>query len=464
MFPQVEITHNIGNIISIPNQLEVKVFTYISTNLAFGVTDIPVDNATEFTSGSILLLLSSMGASNCEFATASTHTNFDFTVTATKLPHNRGDTVMEVAWDSIIVSKSSTIGGTYTPIATQQLQTTQQNTVIFDPTGLSTDYYTVQWKNSITGNVSATSAPINVLSYPTNSVASVINPVLTAMGISENDPKINTAFCLSAIDDARKYVKAKLFGIRHAWQQVFEFPIQVLAGTNFVPLPTNIEFNESDRSLLACRFLIGNVLAPFNLRYIDKRSWNQVSWQLQGGVTTTDSPINSTTISLNSAGDFPAVSSNGGVAYVATSNFTQTTMQIAYTGVNLITNQLTGVTGVTTDIPAGTQIWSCPAIAQPIYYTVYDGNLWFDRIIPDSMQGTNLYIDFYAQIEDVTNLYQILAEPYREIYKWYLRYAIKYRKDITLPSTDADLAKFEDLVTALFNNLYTGQDSTIVTS
>lgn len=464
MFPQIQIRHNIGNIIEIPNELEVKVFTYIATNLPFGVTAIPVDNATEFTSGSILLLLSSMGASNCEFVTASAHTDFGFTVGTTKQPHNRGDNVQEVNWDQIVILKSSTIGGSYTTFATQAIQTTQQKTVVFDASGLSTDYYKVQWKNSITNAVSDASDPISVLSYPTNSVATVINPVLKAMGISENDPKITTEFCLSAIDDARKYVKAKLYGIRHAWLSEFEFPIQVLAGTNFIDLPDNIEYDESDRSVLAARFLVGNVLAPFNLRYIDKRSWNQVSWQLQGGITTEDLAIGATTVPLNSAGDFPPQSNNGGVAYVATTDFDQVLMQIAYTGVDLIANQLTGVTGITRAIPAGTQVWSVPSLAQPIYYTVYEGKLWFDRIVPDSMQGTNIYIDFYKLIDDVVNLYQVLPEPYREIYKWYLRYAIKYRKDITLPTSDADLVKFEDLVTALFNNLYTGQDTTIVTS
>ena len=80
------------------------------------------------------------------------------------------------------------------------------------------------------------------------------------------------------------------------------------------------------------------------------------------------------------------------------------------------------------------------------------------------MQGNNLYIDYYRKLDVVTNLYQPLEEHYREIYKWYLRYAIKYRKDIALPSNDPDLAKFENLVQALFNNLYTGQDTTIITN
>jgi len=61
-------------------------------------------------------------------------------------------------------------------------------------------------------------------------------------------------------------------------------------------------------------------------------------------------------------------------------------------------------------------------------------------------------------------LYQELPEPYREIYKWYLRYAIKYRKDITLAQSDPDYKKFEELVQSLFDNLYTGQSTTIITS
>ena len=111
----------------------------------------------------------------------------------------------------------------------------------------------------------------------------------------------------------------------------------------------------------------------------------------------------------------------------------------------------------------GTRVWSNPTIAQPLYYTVYEGRLYFDRIIPDSMQGNNLYIDYYKKLDEVVSLSQVLEEPYREIYKWYLRYAIKYRKDISLGSDDADLKKFEGLVQALFDNLYTGQSTTITT-
>jgi hypothetical protein len=384
-------------------------------------------------------------------------------VPATKLPHNRGDLVTQVNYDQIVISKSSTLGGSYSVLATLSIFVTQQKTISFDAAGLTTDFYKLQWKNSVTGDLSAYSEPVSVLSYPINSVGSVILPVLNAMGVNENDPKITTPFCISAINDARKYVAAKLYGIRHAWRSEFEYPMRVLAGSNFVDLPDDIDFDESDRSLLSARFLIGNVLAPFNLSYIDKRAWNQVAFQVSGGKTTAEAAIAATTLTLNSVGDFPATTPYG-VGYIATTDFDQETLQFQYTGVNLLTNQLTGVTGIDRIIPVGTQVWVTPTIAQPINYTVYDDKIVFDRILPNSMQGNNVYIDYYKKMDEVENLYQELREPYREIYKWYLRYAIKYRKDITLSQSDPDYKKFEELVQALFDNLYTGQGTIIVTS
>lgn len=463
MTPQITIKHNIGNTIDIPNQLDIKCSTYMSSNIAAGVLAVPVDNAGDFTSGSsIPLLLSSIGAENAEIVTSASHTALSFTTLATVMAHNRGDIVSELKYDQIVISKCATISGVYAVLATQTFFTTQQSTVIYDATGLKTDYYKIQWKNSISGLLSDYSDPISVSSYPDNSVATVIYPVLKAMGVSVDDPKITSEFCISAIDDARKYTQGKLYGIRHAWQQEFEYPIKMLAGTNCVDLPDDIDFSETDRSVLAARFMIGNVLTPFNLKYIDKRSWNQIAFSVMGGITQAEALTGAVSITLDSVGDFPNTAS--GVAYVATTAFTQTIMQIAYTSVDLTTNQLLGVTGITRDIPAGTRVWSRPTISQPIYYTTYGGKLYFDRIIPDSMQGYNLYIDYYKKIDDVVNLYQELPEHYREIYKWYLRYAIKYRKDISLESNDPDLKKFEDLVQALFNNLYTGQDITIITS
>jgi len=462
MNPQIKIVHNIGNTINVPNELDIKATTYMSSNIAAGVLAVPVDNTADFTDGaSVLLLLTAVGAENSEIVTSTSNTGQSFVTLATVMAHNRGDSVSELKWDQIVVSKATTIDGAYSVYATQTIFTTQQSTVFYDATGLSTDYYKIQWKNSLTGLLSDASTAISVDAYPENSVSTIIYPVLEAMGIREDDNKITIPFCINAVNDARKFTAAKLYGIRHAWQQEFEYPIQMLAGTNYVDLPTDIDFIETDQSVLSARFLIDNILTPYNLRYIDKRSWNQSVDSVLGGVTSGATLTGAATITLENVGDFPDTTS--GVAYVATTDYDEEIMEIAYTAIDLTTNQLTGVTGITRDIPDGTRVWSRPTISQPIYFTVYDDKLVFDKIIPDSMQGQNLYIDYYKKIEKVESLSQELKEHYREIYKWYLRYAIKYRKDTSLGSDDPDLKKFESLIQALFDNLYTGQTTTIIT-
>lgn len=463
MNPQIKITNNIGNTIDIPNELDIRAATYMSSNIAAAVLAVPVDNTTDFTDGSsILLLLSSIGAENCEITTSASNTAQSFVTLATVMAHNRGDSVSEIKWDQIVISKATEAGGSYSVLSTQTIAVTQQSTIVYDTTGLSTDYYKIAWKNSVTGLLSDYSTEISVSAYPASSPASLIFPVLKAMGVAEDDNRITVPFCLSAINDARKFTSAKLYGIRHAWQQEFEYPIKMLAGNNYVDLPTDIDFIETDRSLLACRFTLGNVMTPYNLRYIDKRSWNQIAYQTSGSTLSAAALTGAVTITVSNVGDFP--DSSSGVAYVATEDYDEDIMEIAYTAIDLTTNQLTGVTGITRDISSGTRVWSRPTMSQPIYYTVFDDKLFFDRIVPDSMQGTNLYIDYYKKIDEVVSLSQELKEHYREIYKWYLRYAIKYRKDTSLDSNDPDLKKFESLVQALYNNLYTGQDTTIITS
>lgn len=471
MFPQIVIKHNIGNTIIIPNQIDSRAFTYLSNNQApdSGSITLNVDNTAGFSDAAVgvdekLILIGSLGVENAEivqYTTINNSTSFIITGSPTNVKqfHNRGEKVSEIKFNKVNVYKSSTIDGVYTLLETKIFQVGQQNTIFYDQNGLTSDYYKVQWLNSITSETSSFSSSISVLEYPENSVAEIIYPVLSAMGIYENDPKINTTFCIKAVDDARKFAQAKLYGIRHAWLEEFEYPIKVLAGNNYVDLPDNIDFTDTDRSILAARFLLGNVLAPFNLRYIDKRSWNQTSFNVMGGINQVDASIGASTLTLDSVGDF--YDTGSGVAYVATTDYDQVIMQIEYTGVDLVTNQLTGVTGITRAIPAGTRVWSRPTIAQPVFYTVYEGKLFFNSIIPDSMQGNNLYIDYYKKLDKVVDLYQELPEPYREIYKWYLKYAIKYRKDITLSDNDPDLKKFGDLLQALFNNLYTGQATTI---
>ena len=175
--------------------MDVKVFTYLNTNIIAGLASLPVDNASDFTDSSVPLLVSQMGAENSEIVIQASNTTNTIAVSSTLFPHNRGDIVQELNYDQIVVSWCATIDGTYAVLSTSTFQVTQQNTIIFHPAGLLTTFYKVQWKNSITGALSDYSDPISVSTYLPTSVAQIIYPVLKAMGVSENDSKINTEFC-----------------------------------------------------------------------------------------------------------------------------------------------------------------------------------------------------------------------------------------------------------------------------
>lgn len=74
------------------------------------------------------------------------------------------------------------------------------------------------------------------------------------------------------------------------------------------------------------------------------------------------------------------------------------------------------------------------------------------------MQGRNVYIDFYKAMEDVTDINVVLEEPFKDIYKYYIRFAIKYRRDNSIVrEKDSDYKMFVDLVNQWINNHYIGQ-------
>jgi len=463
MFPSILIKHNIGNTITIPNQLDIRTKTFSSNLYLTGATTIPVENASDFTSGAnILLLLGNLTNENAEIVTSTSHTTTAFTTSATIQNHSRGEIIQEILWDKIQIFKSSTIDGTYTQLGSDiSIAVTQMNTITFDTIGLASDYYKVRWKNSETTLTSDFSNPISVLAYPLTSPGYMFKSIKLLFGIQDNDKQINTEFLLAALNDARTFMATKLYGIRQDWQQKFNHPIKVLAGSNYINLPDDIDFDKTDRSLLSARFLVNNILVPYNMRYVDKRSWNQIAYYSTGGIIQSPVSIGATSITVNSVGDF---ASQGGSAQIATTDFDQLVMSIEYTSIDYTTNQLLGVTGVTRAIPSGTQIWARASMNQPVYYTVFDDKIYFSSIIPNSMQGTNCYIDYYKKMVPISELYEEIPEHFREAYKPYIRWAIKYRKDITLPQSDPDLVKFNENIESVFNNLYSGQDTIIITN
>lgn len=449
----------------IVNQSLVTGTNFLSKDFNSGTTVFSIENTEQFVVANGLFLVGMIGASNAELIpvinskTASTLT----TNTASAFNHSRGEPVSQVTYNKVIIESSTTATGTFTVLATIDLQWSSDKTSYVDVNGTSSTYYRQRFYNTVTGKYSDYSnsgVGVSQNDLGPTTAGSLILSVRNAVGNTD----LPDTFLISALNDARRIVDTSLgYGRMNEWRQVFEYPIQMLAGTNFVTLPTNIDFSETNRSLLAARFARQSVAANIPVKYIDKREWNQRAYLNRYSTTTVVNAISATSIQLVSTGDFGTT----GTISVACDDPTQTIMTVSYTGNNLLTNTLTGCTGVTRSIPAGTQCWAYSTFSIPYFFTVFEDNLgvpklWFDRPIPQGLQGKNIYLDYYKVIEDIVFLSDVIPEHYRDVYKEYLKFAIKRRRDDSLGEDDQNYKIFMRGVANILGNPYTGQTQIIV--
>lgn len=404
-----------------------------------------------------LFLINKIGSQNCELVSSVTTPPSKYLLSLASNPtltHNSGEIIQEILYNKINIFKSSTINGTYTYVATVDPEFTSSITSYNDMSGASTDYYKIYFLNSLNGLSSPYSNPFSATSFTTNTAGALINDVKVANSIQDGDVDITDTFLLQALNQARQVVNVNLgYGKRNEWRQMFNYPIKMLAGTNFVNLPSDIDFSETDRSLLNVKYSSNGFTNKRTLTYLDKTDFNSVTYNSNFSETTADAVSGATTLTVTNSGDFPA----SGQLQVATNLPTESVVTITYTGNNLNTNTLTGVTGLTRNIAMGTQLWSIPNSSLPNYYTVWNGKLYFDKAIPSSLQGRNCYIDYYKTMADLSNLSDTLPEHYRNIYKDYLRYAIKKRRDDSIGEEDPDYKLFITSVSTVFGKPHTGQ-------
>jgi cation transport regulator ChaB len=188
------------------------------------------------------------------------------------------------------------------------------------------------------------------------------------------------------------------------------------------------------------------------MRYIDKKDWNNASFQKRYSTNVAEVSIGATSITMATTGDLPLA----GSIIFQSSDYITGPLSITYTGNNLNTNTLSGVTGVTRVIPISSQGWAYTALNYPRFYTVYDDKIVFDSAIPTQLNGVNLYIDYYKAYEDLYSLKDEIPEHYADIYKNYLRFAIKRRRDDTIGESDPDYVRFKKAAESIFSNDYLG--------
>lgn len=453
----------------IVNQSLVVGSSYLSRDHISNSNVFAVENTEQFTVDNGLVVFGMIGTSNAELMpTISSKTTTSLTMalisgSGCAFSHSRGEPVSQVTYDKVIIESSTSATGSFTQIAEIAIQWSADKTSYNDTTGTASTYYRQRFYNSVTGiysDYSNSGVGVSQNDLGPTTVASLVLSVRKAVGNTE----LKDEFFISALNDARRLVDTSFgYGRLNEWRHCFEYPIQMLAGTNFVTLPSNIDFTETNRTVLAARYARQSVAANVPLKYVDKREWNQRAYLNRYSITVGDTLSGATSIILSSTGDFPAT----GSIMIATEDPTQSILTVPYTSNNLLTNTLSGCTGITRNIAAGTQCWAYSTFSVPYFFTVFDdqdGNhkLWFDRPIPAGLQGKNLYIDYYKQLVDVTFMSDVIPEHYRDIYKDYLKFAIKRRRDDSLGEDDQDYKKFMNGLSTIMGNPYTGQSQIII--
>lgn len=458
MIPLLKVDHNTGNTLTIQNQVEVLNTTYFIRDSVAGSTTLNVTNGLPFLVGNPYVMVGALGSDTAEIRSISSSTATTIVVSsATSFAHSQSEPIQNIQYNQIVIESATSEDGAYSVLATLSIDVTNTETVYQHMAGTSTTWYKVRFLNQGSTTYSDYSSPAASSSFGVNTSGYLISRVRSQLGDSTG---LTDSFFIAALNDARSVVNTDFgYGRMNEWREEFEYPIQMLAGRNFVSLPTDIDFSETNRTLLNARYARQQVAANVPITYVDKRRWNSVSYINRYAPTSGITAISATSIILTNSGDFPA----SGTVYAATDDPTQSIITITYTGNNLATNTLTGVSGVTRQLPDGCQIWAYATFSYPFYFTVFDGKIWFERPIPTSLQGKNLYIDYYKKITPIVYMTDEVPENYRNIYVSYLRYAVKKRRDNTIGQDDADYKAFINSINTVLGNPYTGQSQIIIT-
>lgn len=442
------------------NQSLITGTTFLTSDITASTSALPVRNSEAFVTANGLLLIGEIGSPNAELIPViSSKTAQQINLgSPCSLPHQVGEPVYQVTFNQVEIQSSNSPSGPFTTLDLINIQWSQDSTIYNDTTGTSATYYRQRFYNTVTtvySDWSNSGTGVAQADYGMKTAGYLINQVRKSIGNVE----LKDDFFINALNEARGVANTQFgYGRMNEWRQQFDYPIQMLAGTNYINLPDDIDFTETNRTLLNVRFARQSVAANIPINYIDKREWNMRSYLNRYSFTNGATISGATSLTLDSTGDFPS----NGTVFIATENSAQSILIVNYTGNNLLTNTLTGCTGITRNVSSGVQIMNYSTFAYPYFYTVFDNKIWFDRAIPTSLQGKNCYIDYYKAITPIVFLNDEIPEHYRSVYADYLKFAVKRRRDDSLGENDEDYKRFKNGLATILGNPWTGQTQIII--
>jgi hypothetical protein len=242
-----------SNIIKIANPpLYEKKRTYLSSDIAAGVTTLPVLSTIGFTVGGTtdyFVFVGNYGEEKAEIVTVDTttpETSTSFTVGATKYAHEGSTPITLIPFNQINIYGLTATGGTKNPIKTIDIDCTQQFTE-YSYNGTDYNFFVTSYYDSENTNESGYSDEYSSTSFGHNSLQRIIKAGLRRGQVKIDDnpnSELNWDTAIEIIQDGLDEILAR----KRKWSflhVVDSTSTDTVSGTQYVSIPTDckdIEF------------------------------------------------------------------------------------------------------------------------------------------------------------------------------------------------------------------------------
>jgi hypothetical protein len=366
--------------------------TYLANDyLSTGITSIVVQNASSG-SGYAFVAIETIANEKWEvIPVTSISTNTITLTTATVYTHQAGTVVYFLQQNQIEFSRSTTVGGAKTVLATKNISGSDEYTVYDDTANLTGFAYT-RLKNSVAATFGAYSSAIPY-SYSRKSARELKTMALLELN-EENSPQITDEFVFRMINKGESEVVSMRKKGKWAWLRTHNYAIGTMAQGGWrLALPADIQDTSTDESIEEVVFGTGT-----NLQYKGLQEWNN----MVRGIAYTELTVNMTIGATTINGIIFANFDTSGTVKIG-SNI------ITYTGKTSTT--LTGCTGVTVAVDAGATIFQGASFGNPTSYTIQDGYIYMYPIVGSQSAGKAVTFTYYHKPGNISTGYDEVSAP-----------------------------------------------------
>lgn len=443
-----------------PPDLNENEQTSINTDTAIGVSSYAVDSGLKFGVGEYIVI-GSIGANKTEInrihtATAPTATTVTLNA-VNNFAHNRGERIVSIPYNQLIIQRSIDAGVTYTDLVTVDIRVDSVETFYAHTTGASTDYYRAKFYNSASTLESVVSDGIIASGYVDNSAGQIIRAALLSLGEKIDGEVLTKEFLFQALHEGREDIDTHPNVKRWSFRTIFDYDMgDIIPGRHTLTVPSDLRDPDTYQNILSLR--LGRDNRP--LVAIDKVSLNDfylgvAHSTLNGAITS-----GSTSIVLASSGDF----NESGSVDIASEDISGTVDNAAYTTNTESTATLGTVTSIADSHSSGRDVWQGASFGLPSHYTVNNSVITFSQPFANELAGENIKGDYYAKLTRADSDGDLLDEPWAaSVYIPYIRYRIRKRKDTTLVmDTDPDWKEFRTKADAQIIKEFFGQDIRLI--